>query len=71
GQIFDIMGVKPFEAIHVGDHYDFDYLVPKGLGIEAYYLDRDGKRPKDEFTVRDLKEFARLIERPKATIDRG
>ena len=68
-QICDIMGAKPFETIHVGDHYEFDYLVPKGLGIEAYYLDRDGKRPKDDFTVRDLREFARLIEIAKAPIE--
>jgi HAD superfamily hydrolase (TIGR01549 family) len=68
-QICDIMGVKPFETIHVGDHYEFDYLAPKGLGIEAYYLDRDGKRPTDEFTVRDLREFANLIERSKTPIE--
>lgn len=67
-QICDIMGVKPFETIHVGDHYEFDYKAPKGLGIEAYYLDRDGKRPKDDFAVRDLREFANLIERSKAPI---
>ena len=68
-QICGIMGVKPFEVIHVGDHYEFDYLIPKGLGIEAYYLDRDGKRPKDDFTVRDLREFANLIEHSKAPIE--
>ena len=68
-QICDIMGVKPFETVHIGDLYEFDYLVPKGAGIESYYLDRDGNGPKDEFTVRDLKEFARLIERSKAPIE--
>jgi HAD superfamily hydrolase (TIGR01549 family) len=65
-QICDLMGAKPLETIHVGDHYEFDYLVPKRFGIEAYYLDRDGKGPKDDFTVRDLREFARLIEFSKA-----
>jgi len=69
-KIGGIMGVKPFETIHVGDHYEFDYLVPKGLGIEAYYLDRDDKRPKDDFTVRDLREFANLIEPIKASIEK-
>lgn len=68
-QICGIIGVKPFETIHVGDHYEFDYLVPKGLGIEAYYLDRDDKRPKDDFAVRDLREFANLIEIAKAPIE--
>jgi FMN phosphatase YigB (HAD superfamily) len=60
-QICDIMGVKSFETIHVGDHYEFDYLVPKGLGIEAYYLDRNGKGPTDVSTVRDLREFSNAI----------
>ena len=68
-QICGIMGVNPLETIHVGDHYEFDYLVPKGVGIEAYYLDRDDKRPKDDFAVRDLREFAGLVERSKAPIE--
>ena len=68
GQICDIMGTKPSDVIHVGDHYEFDYVVPRSLGMEAYYLDRDGKKPKDSFTVKDLKEFATLIKNPKASL---
>jgi putative hydrolase of the HAD superfamily len=68
-QICEIMGTSPSNAIHVGDHYEFDYLVPKSLGMEAYYLDRDGNRPKETFTVKDLREFAALIKDPKAPID--
>jgi len=69
--ILDSMGVLPSDAIHVGDHYEFDYLVPKGLGLEAYYLDRDGKRPKDDFVVGDLREFANRIERSGAPVASG
>ena len=61
-QICTIMGEKPSDVIHVGDHYKFDYVVPKGLGMKAYYLDRDGSNnPKDAFTVKDLADFARLV----------
>ena len=60
-QICEIMETEPSSTIHIGDHYEFDYLTPKGLGIKAYYLDRDGKRSKDNFTVKNLKEFAALI----------
>ncbi|MBW2001481.1 MAG: HAD family hydrolase [Deltaproteobacteria bacterium] len=60
-QICEIMEIEPSSAIHIGDHYEFDYLIPKSLGIQAYYLDRDGKRSKDSFTVTNLKEFAALI----------
>jgi len=69
--ILDSMGVLPSDTIHVGDHYEFDYLVPKGLGLEAYYLDRDGKRPKDDFVVGDLREFANRIERSGAPVASG
>ena len=62
-KICNIMGTIPSNAVHVGDHYEFDYVVPKGLGMEAYYLDRDGRRPKDSYTVKDLTEFATLIKR--------
>jgi len=68
-KICNIMGTKPSNAVHVGDHYEFDYVVPRSLGIEAYYLDRDGRRPKDSFTVKDLREFANLIKNPKASVD--
>ncbi len=57
------MGTGPSDAIHIGDHYEFDYIVPKSVGIKAYYLDRDGKKPKDSFTVKNLKEFATLIKK--------
>ncbi len=63
-QICGIMQRKPVNVIHVGDHYEFDYLAPKGLGIEAYYLDRDGKRPAHRFAVKDLRDFAALIKGP-------
>ena len=60
-QICKIMETEPSDTIHTGDHYEFDYLVPKSVGIKAFYLDRDGTKPKDSFTVKNLKEFAALI----------
>lgn len=63
-QICEIMKTEPSDTIHTGDHYEFDYLVPKSVGIKAYYLDRDGTKPKDSFAVKNLKEFATLIKKP-------
>jgi HAD superfamily hydrolase (TIGR01549 family) len=60
-QICEIMNAEPSSTIHIGDHYEFDYVIPKSVGIKAYYLDRDGKKSKDSFTVKNLKEFAALI----------
>ncbi len=41
-KICSILRVKPEEVVHVGDHRDFDYNVPKECGITAFYLDRNG-----------------------------
>ncbi len=47
-RVCEVLGTEPDEVIHVGDHYEFDYLVPKALGIQAYYLDRSGQRTGEE-----------------------
>src|SRR4030067_2155221 len=52
-QVCHILNVDPQEIVHVGDHYDFDYLVPRRLGIQAFYLDRSGER-KGEFVLPSL-----------------
>ena len=38
------LGIGPPELIHVGDHWEFDYKIPKGMGVVAFYLDRKGER---------------------------
>jgi putative hydrolase of the HAD superfamily len=55
-QVCEILGVSPHEIIHVGDHYEFDYLVPRRLGIPAFYLDRSGKR-SGAFIIQNLREL--------------
>ena len=60
-QVCEIMETDPKDTIHVGDHYEFDYLIPKKLGIKAYYLNRDGDRHRGQFVVKDLKEFAHVV----------
>jgi len=55
-RICQILGGSPQEIVHVGDHYEFDYLVPRTLGIHAFYLDRSGEK-NGEFVLRDLREL--------------
>ncbi|MFH0971142.1 MAG: HAD family hydrolase [Candidatus Micrarchaeota archaeon] len=55
------MGIKPEELIHIGDDYEFDYLAAKRVGIDAYYLNRGGKRIVVGKTVKNLGEFAALM----------
>ncbi|HSB07586.1 MAG TPA: HAD family hydrolase [Thermodesulfobacteriota bacterium] len=46
-RICEILKVLPEELLHVGDHYEFDYLIPRTLGIRAYYLDRTAREKGD------------------------
>jgi len=54
--ICDILGTNPEEVVHVGDHYEFDYLVPQTVGIQAFYLDRSAQK-KGESVVWTLEEL--------------
>ena len=60
-EVLTAMGVTPADTVHVGDHYEFDYLIPKKLGITSYFLDRDENKPKDLYTIKDLTEFKNLV----------
>ncbi|MFH1486055.1 MAG: HAD family hydrolase, partial [Chloroflexota bacterium] len=54
------MNVSPDELAHVGDHREFDFIIPRRVGIEAFHLDRTGTAT-GEHVVKDLQEFeARL-----------
>jgi putative hydrolase of the HAD superfamily len=54
------LGTKPQEIAHIGDHYEFDYLVPRSLGIHAFYLDRSGKQNGD-YVLKDLKNLEKRL----------
>jgi putative hydrolase of the HAD superfamily len=60
-EILQRLGVGAEEIVHVGDHWDFDYLAPRKAGIRTYYLDRFGERDGDD-VVRDLREFQEKID---------
>jgi len=46
--------------IHIGDHEEFDYNIPRKLGITSFHLDRK-KTNEGNFIVCDLKEFEKRI----------
>jgi putative hydrolase of the HAD superfamily len=60
-RICQILGARPQEIVHVGDHYEFDYLVPQSLGIHAFYLDRSGER-KGDFVLSDLRDLEKKVQ---------
>jgi putative hydrolase of the HAD superfamily len=59
-RICQIIGVHPQEVVHVGDHFEFDYLVPQSLGINALYLDRSGQK-NGEYVLKDLKGLEKRL----------
>jgi putative hydrolase of the HAD superfamily len=60
GKVCGILGVEPPDLIHVGDHWTFDYLAPREMGIQAFFLDREEMK-KGDGIVRDLLDFERRI----------
>ncbi len=56
GRICYLLRIKPREMVHVGDHWEFDYLVPKDLGIRAFHVDRSWSRGGDD-VIRSLEEL--------------
>jgi len=69
-RICEIMKIEPEEMVHVGDHFEFDYLIPRNLGINAFYLDRSAKKQGSSI-LWDLKSFSeKLPVRQKVTRDR-
>jgi putative hydrolase of the HAD superfamily len=61
GAVCAHMDAKPFEVLHIGDHYNYDYESPLQAGLDALFLDRKGERSGRE-VVGDLREAVELIE---------
>jgi HAD superfamily hydrolase (TIGR01493 family) len=55
-RVCEILKVPPGALVHVGDHYEFDYRVPRALGIQAFHLDRSARKD-GEFILRDLRDL--------------
>ncbi len=59
-RVCSILRVSPQEIIHVGDDPNFDFEVPRRLGILAFHLDRTGIQ-KGEFVIHNLEELNRRL----------
>ncbi|HID42293.1 MAG TPA: HAD family hydrolase [Archaeoglobaceae archaeon] len=59
-RICEELKVNPKNVVHVGDHYKFDYEVPRSIGIKAFFIDRINGR---DGALRSLTE---LIEKLKS-----
>jgi FMN phosphatase YigB (HAD superfamily) len=61
--VCEILDVEPQAVVHTGDHWVFDFINPRKIGITAYYLDRGRSRNRnikgedDEFVISNLSEI--------------
>jgi putative hydrolase of the HAD superfamily len=55
-----ILKIRSSEIIHMGDDYEFDYRIPRKIGIRSILIDRSGKR-KGKDIIHDLKEIENIL----------
>ncbi|HON36064.1 MAG: HAD family hydrolase [Methanothrix sp.] len=60
GAVCAHMNARPFEVLHIGDHYRYDYESALDAGLDALFLDRKGERQGPE-VIGDLREAVELI----------
>lgn len=60
--ILELLDIQADCMYHIGDHYKFDFEVPRKLGINSYFLDRSLKE-KDAYILQNLHEYASIIEK--------
>jgi HAD superfamily hydrolase (TIGR01549 family) len=60
-RICETLGIAPKDLIHVGDHWEFDYQIPRGMGIVSFYIDRKGER-KGPGVIKDLRALQDVLD---------
>lgn len=61
-KVAERVGVNAGEMVHVGDHWRFDYQVPRELGITSFYIDRDtGAEERAENVLTDLRQLREFL----------
>jgi len=58
-QVCQMMDVEPARIVHVGDDWKTDFLNPREVGINAFYLDREGGDSVDSLT--DLTQLKSIV----------
>ncbi len=56
-KVLEDFDIKANELLHVGDHKDTDFLLPKSLGIKAVLIDRNDKEGDSIKNLEELKKF--------------
>jgi len=59
-KISKALNVCPERILHIGDHWEFDYMAAQKAGMNAIYLDRSNTK-KGNFVVNNLTEIKKVI----------
>lgn len=59
-KVCSILEIAPHDLVHVGDDPNFDFDVPRKLGVTAFYLDRSGKE-KGTFVLHTMEELRKQL----------
>lgn len=51
------MRVEPEQVVHIGDNWQFDYVAPSEMGIQAFYLDRKQQTQNSVASLLQLKDY--------------
>ncbi len=68
-KISKALNVHPEQILHIGDHWDFDYLAAQKAGMNALYLDRSNTK-KGKFIISSLGEAKKIIVKNQKSVDR-
>ena len=53
------MGILPEEMVHIGDNWQFDFTIPREVGINAFHLNRKGQAGLE--SIRDLRQLEPML----------
>lgn len=56
-EVCEEVGIDPKDMVHVGDDQEFDYNVPRHIGIRSFLIDRDGDCSDNGGVLRNLREL--------------
>jgi len=51
------MRVEPEQVVHIGDNWQFDFMAPSEIGIQAFYLDRKQQTENSMANLLQLKAY--------------
>jgi putative hydrolase of the HAD superfamily len=60
-KISKTLNVCPEQILHIGDHWEFDYLAAQKAGMNAVYLDRSNTK-KGKLIIHNLEEVKKIVE---------